>query len=123
MQWEDPSGEQDRIWEDLANQDPIIVLEQIAQSLDKIGEEEMAARIREQQFRTKFVEDAQFRQISGAVPGGGGEETSGLNMGPEAGQAPSTTRNNGGPEGGGAEAAQVQQGMEIVGSMGTRSGV
>ncbi len=123
MQWEDPSGELDRIWEDLANQDPIIVLEQIAQSLDRMGEEEMAARIREQQFRTKFVEDAQFRQISGAVPGMGGEETGGLNMGPEAGAPPSTTRNNGGPEGAEAKAAQVQQGMELVGQMGTRSGV
>ncbi|KKK91372.1 hypothetical protein LCGC14_2713630, partial [marine sediment metagenome] len=68
LQWDDPDGEQDRIWEDLANNDPWIMLEQIAQSLEKIGENELADRIRENQFRQKFVEDAQFRQISGTMP-------------------------------------------------------
>ena len=120
MQWDDPDGEQDRMWEDLANQDPWIVLEQIAQSLEKSGEQELADRIRETQFRSKLIEDMQFRQISGAMPQ---PEGGGLQMGPEAGGAGSTTRNNGQPEQRDEAAALAAEGAQLVGAVGMRSGV
>ncbi len=74
VQVEDPQAEMDRMWEDAAERDPIIVLEQIANALDRIEGEgnPISARIREAQFRTKFVEDLQFRQIQQSAGGGQG---------------------------------------------------
>lgn len=69
LQIEDPSDEIDRIWEDIANTDPVIVFEQIAAALERMGETELAQRIQEKQFRTAFVEELAFRQQSGgAIP-------------------------------------------------------
>lgn len=117
LQVEDPTGEMDRIWEDLANQDPVLVLEQIAQALDRFGETEMAARIRESEMRHKMIEDIQFRQATGTMPGGPGG--GGLNMGPESG-APQNTQTAQDTTG---AAAERQRGMEIVSAMGQRAGV
>jgi len=116
---EDPEQEADRIWEDLANQDPVIVLEQIAQALERHGEQEMADRIRESEMRHKLIEDLQFRQATGTVPGpqGGG----GLNMGPESGVPGSTQRGGGG--GGGGSSPDIQQGRALVAAMGSQAGV
>lgn len=80
IQVEDPASEYDRIWEDIANRDPVIMLEQIAQALERQDEQELATRIREAQFRTRFIEDLQFRQQGGgsmpqAAPPGAGPET------------------------------------------------
>lgn len=78
LQIDDPAGELDRIWEDIAQTDPVIVLEQIAQALERRGEMEMAQRIREAEFRQRFVEELQMRQLTGGIPqlpqreGGGG---------------------------------------------------
>ena len=118
---DDPQGEADRMWEDLANQDPIIVLEQVAQALERHGEAEMAARVRENEFRLKFIQDMQFRQIAGAVPGlggGGGGEPPPERLGPEGGTPGSTTRNEGSPE----RHNLRQEGMSLVGAMGERRG-
>ena len=82
LQVEDPSDEIDRIWEDIANTDPVLVFEQVAAALERMGEGELAQRIQEKQFRTAFLEELQFRQQSGAsipAPGQMG------NMPPEAG--------------------------------------
>ncbi len=114
LQKEDPQGEMDLIWEDLANQDPVLVLEQIALALERFGEEEMAARMRESGMRARLMEDIQFRQVTGTMPGGGG----GLNMGPEAGQPESTQR-----RGEAEQAGERQRGMELVGQAGERAGV
>ena len=116
LQIEDPSGEADRIWEDLANQDPVIVLEQVAQALDRIEEPEMAARIRENQMRMKLIEDLQFRQLTGTVPGGPGGEAQPAGPGPETGAPEATQRRVEG-------VAERQQGAELVGAMGERTGV
>lgn len=113
LQREDPQGEMDRIWEDLANQDPVLVLEQIAQALERFGEEEMAARMRESQMRARLLEDIQFRQATGTMPGG----RPGL-MGPEGG-APESTQRRGEAE----EMAARREGAELVGAMGERAGV
>ena len=79
LQVEDPEGEIDRIFEDIAQMDPVIVLERIADTLERFGETELAERIREQQFRAKFVEDLKMRQLQAAsggeavIPGQGPE--------------------------------------------------
>ena len=120
LKQEDPQGEVDRMWEDMANQDPLIVLEQIAQALDRYDEKEMAERIRENQFRMKFLQDLQFRQITGSVPGlGGGGEAPPERLGPESGAPGSTTRNEGSPE----QPPSAQEGGNLVGALGTRTGV
>jgi hypothetical protein len=114
LQKEDPQGEMDLIWEDLANQDPVLVLEQIAQALERFGEKEMAARMRESGMRARMIEDLKFRQITGTVPGGGAAP----GMGPETG-VPESTQRRGEAE----QAGERQRGMELVGSMGERAGV
>ena len=82
LQVEDPTDEIDRIWEDIANTDPVLVFEQIAAALERMGEGELAARIQEKQFRTSFIEELQFRQQSGSqIPQPGQMQ----NMPPEAG--------------------------------------
>lgn len=93
LQVEDPTDEIDRIWEDIATNDPVLVFEQIAQALERLGETELAQRIQEKQFRNAFLEELAFRQQSGSaipqpgqmqgeVPAPGGEVP---NMAPEAG--------------------------------------
>lgn len=74
IQVEDPQAEMDRMWNDAAERDPVIVLEQIAQALDRVEGEgnPLSERIREAQFRTRFAEDLQFRQIEQAAGGGQG---------------------------------------------------
>ncbi len=93
LQVDDPTAELDRIWEDLAQTDPVIVAEQMALALDKFGETEMAARMRETEFRTKFIEDLQFRQITGNLPGQGQQPGSS----PEDGVNPAATQRTGEP--------------------------
>ena len=70
---DDPAAETDRIWEDLAQQDPLIILEQMALALERHGELEMAARIRDQEFAAKFAEEAKLRQLTGSAPGQEGQ--------------------------------------------------
>ena len=86
----DAQGEMKRIWRGVANTDATIVLMQIAEALREDGQEEIAERIETQMFRSKFVEDLQFRQIhaqagvSGVLPGDR-ETTAGAGLGSEAG--------------------------------------
>lgn len=111
---DDPTAEADRMWEDLALQDPVIILEQMAQSLERHGEMEMAARIRQQEFATKFVEEAKIRQLTGSMPGQGG---GGFDVpGPESGPLSLNTARDG------SENPQLE-GAEGLGAMGTRTGV
>jgi hypothetical protein len=106
MQWDDPAGEKDRIWNDMAEMEPVIMLERIAVACDKRGEPELAARIRHTEFQTGFVKDMQFRQATGTagtMPG----DTSGATGGPP-------------PEGGGMtpEQTSAAQGADIMASIG-----
>ena len=122
LQTEDPEAEKDRIWEDLANQDPVIVLEQIAQALERYNEPEMAARIRENQMKAKLIEDLQFRQLTGTVPGqqpGQQQEGAPPGAGPESGSPEATERT--GQET--AAAQSRQEGLELVGALGERRSV
>lgn len=121
LQVDDAQGEMDALWEDLANSDPIIVLEQMADALDRMGEMDIAARLRQSEFRAKFQEDAQWRQLSGQMPGlgGGGGDAGGLNLPPEAGGGQFNAQQNGQ----GDEGALAAQGASILGSMGQRGGV
>lgn len=63
FQLEDPEGELDRMLEDIANRDPVILLERIATVLDEEGEPEMAQRIRQKEFQAKFSDDLQQKQM------------------------------------------------------------
>lgn len=109
IQVEDPSAEVDRIWEDIANRDPVIVLEQIAQALERLDESELAERIREAEFRTRFVEDLQFRQMSG---GAGMQQLPGA--GPEGGSPQATQRTSMEAE----QQMQAAEGASLLGAIG-----
>lgn len=63
FQLEDPEGEMKRMLEDIANRDPVILLERIATILDEEGESDMADRIRQKEFQAKFADDVQQMQL------------------------------------------------------------
>jgi hypothetical protein len=102
LQVEDPAGELDRIWEDIAQTDPVIVAEQIADAMERLGEPEMAARMRENEFKTKLIEDLRMRQLTGNIPAAPG------GPGPETGARTATQRTG--------EAAQQGEGMSGEGA-------
>ncbi len=105
---DDPAAESDRIWEDLAENDPVIMIEQIAQAMERHNEPEMAARMRDVEFATKFVEEQKIRQLTG-----------GAQVGAPPGAAPTA----GGPLAGGGRDGSEQQlpeGAEALGAQGTR---
>lgn len=114
IQVDDPMAEADRLWEDLAQQDPVIILEHMAQSLERHGEMEMAARIRQTEFATKFVEEAKLRQLTGGA-GGGGQPGFAV-PGPEVGPLSLNTARTG------TERPQPE-GAEGLGVLGERTGV
>lgn len=116
LQVDDAQGEIDRIWEDIANTDPVIVLEQIAQALDRLNEPDIAQRIRDNEFKTKFVEEMRFRQATG---GAAATDGGGLNLPPSSGGGQFNTQTNG-PDNQGAMAAE---GAAILGAMGERGAV
>ena len=85
FQLDDPEGEISRIFEDIANLDPVFVLEHVARALEKAGQHEFAARIRQVEFQKAFAEDVQNRQMAMAA-----ESMAQPGPGPETG-APSAT--------------------------------
>lgn len=113
LQVEDPTDEIDRIWEDIANNDPVLVLEQISAALERLGETDLAQRIQEKQFRTAMIEELTFRQQTGAdiPPPQINPQTGALeNMPSDAGAGQfNTQRPNVG--GGGADMGGAPQGM------------
>ena len=119
LQVEDPTDEIDRIWEDMATQDPVMVFELMAQALERHGETEIAARMRENEFRTKMLQEMQFRQQTGqGMPplGGGGAPPA---MPPGAGGGEFNAQQNG-------EAAyrpSAAEGANILGGLGEQMGV
>ncbi len=116
LQVDDAAGEIDRIWEDVANTDPVLVLEQIAQALERMEEPDLAQRIRQNEFQQQFVKDLQFRAIQAQAGGGAGGGGGPGNMPPEAGANPFATQANGA----GNEGAMAQAGAAILGAMGER---
>ena len=128
LQIDDPAEEIDRMWEDIANTDPILVLEQVALALDKRGEHEMAERVRNNEFQAAVLQEMRFRQATNQM-GGFGAETGGMGggggmtMGPETG-SPAATQHPGSGQGGAPRtmgAAAPSPG--ILGSLGERGGV
>ncbi len=117
IQVDDVQGEIDSRWEDLVNSDPIIALEQLADAAERAGEPQIAERLRQNEFRSKFAEEIQFRQLTGgAGPTGMGDQNASLVMPPEAGGgSPSTARTGAGNEG-----ALAAQGAALMGAMGER---
>lgn len=92
LQVDDPAAEMDRIWEDIANTDPVIVLEQVAQALDRLKEPDLALRIRENEFQTAFIKEMTFRQQAGLPPLQPGAAAGGM---PGAPQVPGSQGNPG----------------------------
>lgn len=117
LQVEDPSAEIDRIWEDMANMDPALVLEQIAQALDRMNETEMAKAVRKNEFQMNFVKDMQFRQMTGNIPQG--PQAPGA-MPPDAGGGEFNTQTQ---EDQGGGAALAAQGAGVLGALGQQTGV
>jgi hypothetical protein len=99
---DDPSGEVDRIFEDLAMNDPVLLPEQMAQAFERLNEPELAARMRETEFAARLVEDAKLRQLTQNIPQGPGGEMA--MPSPDAGVSPVSTQRTGTeqslPEGG-----------------------
>lgn len=83
--WDDPDGELDRIFEDMSMTEPVIVLERIAQAMERRGLGELAQDIRAKEFKQKFIEDAQFKMLQAQL--GGRSPEMGAEAGP--GQPPS----------------------------------
>jgi hypothetical protein len=98
LQIDDPAEEIDRMWADIANNDPVFVLEWAAQALEKQGEMEMAARLRTNEFRLAYTQEMQFRAATGQTGGYGAETTAmptgGTTMPPETG-SPAATQHPG----------------------------
>jgi hypothetical protein len=121
LQVEDPTDEIDRIWEDIANTDPVLVFEQISAALRRMGENGLAEQIEEKQFREKFIQELEFKQKTGAdIPAPNSPEALGL-MPPEAGGGVANTATNEDIYGAGG-GGPPQMGNEM-GAMGMRNGV
>lgn len=108
---DDPAAESDRIWEDLAENDPVIMIEMIAQAMERHDEPEMAARMRDVEFATKFVEEQKIRQATG---------------GQFPGDLPGPAPTAGGPLAGGGRDGSQQQlppGAEALGAAGQQVSV
>jgi hypothetical protein len=71
----DPQRENDRIWEDVAETDPVVIMEQIASALERKGDIETAKIFRDRQMMALVMETAQrimIQQQLGSLGGGGG---------------------------------------------------
>lgn len=112
---EDVSGELDRMWEDMANMDPVIATEMIARTLEKFGAVETAQIIRQSQqmlIQQKQLAQAQLTAQAGALGAPAG-------MGPESGVSTATVppQVNEATE---SEQALREEGARIVGQLGER---
>lgn len=115
----DAAGVQRRIWADVANREPMIVLMNIVQSLRAEGQDELADVMEQRLFQQSFIQDLQNRQLmammgmQGQLPGG--EATSaGAGLGPEGGGtgAPGAAQEGMPPEGQGVDNAPSNAGAQ-----------
>lgn len=67
FQLDDPEGEIDRMLEDVANRDPVILLERVADILAEDGMPELADRIRQKEFQAQWVEKAKMLEVEAQV--------------------------------------------------------
>ena len=65
--WDDPDGEKERIFEDVADTDPVIILERVRKVLDKRGLPELAAAMGEKEFVARAVQAMQVAQAQGQL--------------------------------------------------------
>jgi hypothetical protein len=68
----DPQRENDRIWEDVAETDPVVIMEEIAQGLERRGNNEVAQIFRNREMMALAIEMFQQMQVQQLVSGGGG---------------------------------------------------
>ena len=126
LQIDDPAEEIDRMWEDMANSDPVIVLEQIAMALDKRGEHELAERIRNNEFQAATIQELNFRKATGQMEGYGGatDAMGGGGAMPAETGSPVATQHPGTGQGGAARTTgAAAPGPGALGALGERRGV
>ncbi len=109
---DDPMAELDRIWEDLASRDPVLMPEQMALAFERLDEHEMAARMRDIEFAASLVEDMKLRALTGNT----GQQEEAPLPAPEAGPLSLSTARNG-------SEGSLPSGMEAAGAAGQRAGV
>ena len=113
LMWPDAKGELDRIFEDIAYTDPLIVMERIARILEQRGADEFAQVLREKAQQQQWMQNAQFEMaqmqmaaMTGQVPPG---QSPPENMGNTEG-APPTPAGQASPGVGGAGAGGYTNG-------------
>jgi len=111
---DDPEGEVKRMFADIADRDPVIILERVADALEEDGQPHIAARIRTQEFQKAFMQEVQFRQFMAAATG------ESVIPGPSAETgSPSATGGPGFPRPGQGQAAQPSGGIGVMGERAT----
>ncbi len=120
LQIDDPMGEMDRIFEDMAQRDPVLLPEIMAQAFDRLNEPAMAARMRETEFEAQLIADLQLRQLTGNLGTGGaggqqGPEGGTVFPAPAAGGSASTRRDG--------SSQSLPRGAEAAGAAGQRVSV
>lgn len=98
FQLEDPEGESRRTLEDIANRDPVLLLERIATILEEDGQPEMAQRIRQQEFQARLKEQANQMQLQAFIDQLQAQATSAQGV-PAPAEAGGTDMGPGGPNG------------------------
>ena len=122
LQVDDPAEEINRMWEDIGNSDPVIVLEHVAVSFEKRGEHEMAARIRDNEFQLATIQEMNFRKATGQMPVLNAP-MGGDTMSPESG-SPTATQHPGSGQGGAARmGGPPAPSPGLMGGAGERAGV
>ena len=63
----DPQRENERIWEDTAQTDPVVVMEEIAMALDRVGKSDVAKMFRDRQGQAMLMQALQRMQLGGQM--------------------------------------------------------
>lgn len=82
----DPDSETERVFEDLADTEPTVLLLRIAEAFERLGESEMAAWFRDRHNQRMVLEGMQLRQLLAGM--GGGATAQGNFPGPGAAPPP-----------------------------------
>jgi hypothetical protein len=66
----DSSRENDRIWEDIAETDPVVIMEELAQGLERLGKDELAKVFRDREsmmLAMEMLQQMQMQQMMGSL--------------------------------------------------------
>lgn len=113
FQLDDPAGEDKRMLEDIANRDPVILLERIATIFEEAGEPEIADRIRQKEFQAKMQDKAQEMTLVAQIQQI--RQQLGLGGSAQAPEGPGLASTSGSPESTGAGLTGGQGGPPLGG--------